>query len=69
MSMAMWRLRERQWETEAALRAEEYAAVDPFYEGKPLTSRERALVRLAIRAFTQPEQVDREVKRLGDPTG
>ena len=40
---------------EAMALARTYADLDPFYEGKEITHRERALMRLAIRAYTNPE--------------
>lgn len=31
-----------------------WAAIAPFYGGQPLTARERALMRLALRCYTHP---------------
>jgi hypothetical protein len=45
-------------EREAIERAEQWAKADPFYEGKPITKRERALMHLALRAFTHPTMTD-----------
>lgn len=48
----------RRAEREAMARAEEWVSVDPFYEGEPLTARERALMMLALRCITEPTATD-----------
>jgi hypothetical protein len=45
-------------EREAMERAERYVKVDPFYGGAAISSRERALMRLALRAFTHPDMTE-----------
>lgn len=56
LDLARWlsRGQRREAEHEALERALAYADADPYYEGKPVSTREEALMRLALRAFTEP---------------
>jgi len=52
-------------EREAMDRAARYAEVDPYYKGQPITVREDALMRLALRAMTEPYLTERQILALG----
>ncbi len=45
-------------EREAMDRARRWVAVDPFYEGQPISRREHALMMLALRCLTMPTETD-----------
>lgn len=53
-----------QAETSAFVRAVAYAAADPFYGGQVVSTREKALMRLAIRAYTMPAETTAATARL-----
>lgn len=51
-------------EEKAYERAVKYVAADPFYEDKDISPRERALMLLAIRAYSYPTSTDHAILRL-----
>jgi hypothetical protein len=65
----VWDASNRVRQERAAMdRARRYAAVDPFYHGKPITDREEALMRLALRSYTYPGDTDEMIVRLSERT-